>query len=131
MSAPSAASRFCNCQTKSFGTTHDGTPGEAASVGGKLVALAVTRGRGATRRLTEGAVEAARKLGRVRHECDTVSVTILHEGSLDGADAAVHHVTRSDTVRAGLGISQSDLGDALGRRLSVQGRLVRVNGVRK
>jgi hypothetical protein len=41
-----------------------------------------------------------------------VGETGVHQAALDGLDATVHHVARSNAARAGLGIVDRDLSDA-------------------
>ena len=106
MSAPSATSRFCtthqHAQTPPADrNTHNRTARQPLRRRRQLVALPVPERRRAARSIPERPIERTGELGRVGHERALVSVAIVDECTLDGLDAAVHHVTRGDAVRAG------------------------------
>lgn len=77
----------------------------------------------------EWPIETTGKLCSIAHEGDAVSVAVLHEGQLDGANAAVHHVTGCNTVCTSLGIRQSDFSNARGGSFSINGGHVGVTRV--
>ncbi|KAH8713030.1 hypothetical protein HC256_006203 [Beauveria bassiana] len=96
----------------------------ATAAGRQLVAFAVTKGRRGAGRVTEGSVQTTRELGRVRHERRLMCDALLDELELDGADTAVIHVRRCNAVGASLGVSDSDIRDAVHRQLIVQAAVV-------
>lgn len=53
-----------------------------------------------------------------------MSNALFDELELDSADAAIVHVRWSDAVGASLGISDSDIGDAVNRQLVVQASVI-------
>lgn len=111
ISAPSSTSRICNgvrrarrdaqlvnCMRYGPGPsrgTYDRTACESTSVWWQLVALAVTKVGHRTGCLAEGAIHAARKLGRVRHEVAPVAVAVVDQGLLDRTNTTC---TRENTI---------------------------------
>jgi hypothetical protein len=53
-----------------------------------------------------------------------VGNALFDELELDGADTAIVHIGWSDAVSAGLGICDSDIGDAVNRQLIVQAAVI-------
>ena len=122
---------------KTVERTHNGSTSESFSTGRKLVALSVTEGRGTpsgfaltTRQalnsnrdrggdLPEWSIQAARKLGRIAHERAFISVARVDKSPLHGQDPSVHHVARSNTIRAGFGVGKGDICETLDRREGV------------
>jgi hypothetical protein len=102
----------------------DGAAGEAAAAGGQLVAAAVAEGGAGAGGVAEGPVQAAGELGGVGHEHDLVGDAGFDQLELDGADAAVVHVGGGDAVRAGQGVGDGDIADALHGELVVQAAVV-------
>ena len=95
-----------------------------AAAGGKLVAFAVAEGGAGACSVAEGAVEAAAKFGRVGHQDDAVGDAGLDQLELDGADTAVVHVRRSNTVGARFGVGDSDIRDAVDAQGVIQSAVV-------
>ena len=79
-----------------------------------LVGAPVAELRRAFRGLAERAVKDRGELGRVTHDAGLLE-TIRVERLADGADAAVHHVARSDEIRAGGGVREGGLRQQLDR----------------
>lgn len=104
--------------------TNDGSASKAAASGGKLVASAVTKGRGRAGSVSEGSVQTARELGRVRHEQGLVSNSLFDQLEFDGTDTAIVHVRRRNTVGSGLGIGKRNIRNAINRHLVVQAAVV-------
>ena len=58
----------------------------------------------------EWPIQAARELGGITHERAFIPVTRANEPLLYGQDPSVHHVARSNTIRAGFGVGKGNIG---------------------
>ena len=61
----------------------------------------------------EWSIQAARELGGIAHERAPIPIATVNEFPLYSQDPSVHHVARSNTVRAGSGVGKGNFGNTV------------------